>query len=662
MFEFASFFIVIITALIFSQVFGRFHVPWIIALIIGGMIVGPHGLKIVTPDATLEFFKNLGLIFLMFMAGLHVRFSGIKLVWKESFLIAGVAGAFSFFVGVGAGFLLGYGFAVSILIGIIFISSSIAVLIPFLEKRGLLYSHIGRTAVSAIMIQDIASLIFLAIALQYLFFTASLPLPLFVIIFIITLFVIGVVKWGIPRLQKALTHPGEENKDIFEKDLRLVVAVLVGMVIISEALGLHSIIGAFFAGIILSEAIKGTSLKEKIHVLAYGLFIPIFFVVLGAQTNLMVFWEVGEAITILLVIIFASVASKFFGGWVAARFAGFTGYQSFFLGTVGIPQLSTTLAVVAVGQHLNILDPHLVTTLIFLSIITTFIGPFLSNWIFRKIKKEQLSKEMKMYFSPTAIEEYVKQEQNKESFNMAEAVDRVIASEAKHMSGSLYVAELGGGAHPDKYHNLFERLLVEPGGHLDWVDASLHVIKLAEKNISTEKYKARKNVISFKNKEIIEYLSCLEDEDLDIAIMKNVIDHIEDLNELFTSLAAKLKKGGKFIATINTSPILKSYSAGARYLYKGEEFPQNETKKLEDGDKITAKFFKELGNPHSGYIEGAEIVKYFHSAEKIKELAVSHEFDIFIGDWKEIIPEKAEEEISNFKQEILVLTKTNFNE
>ncbi len=660
MFEFASFFIVIITALVFSQVFGRFHVPWIIALIIGGMIVGPHGLRIVTPDATLEFFKNLGLIFLMFMAGLHVRFSGIKLVWKESFLIAGMAGAFSFFVGTGVGLLLGYTSAVSILIGIIFISSSIAVLIPFLEKRGLLYSRIGRTAVSAIMIQDIASLVFLAIALQYLFSTTSLPLPLFVIIFIITLFIIGVVKWGIPRLQKALTHPEEENKDIFEKDLRLVVAVLVGMVIISEALGLHSIIGAFFAGIILSEAIKGTSLKEKIHVLAYGLFIPIFFVVLGTQTNLMVFWEAGEAITILLVVISASVVSKFFGGWVAARFAGFTGYQSVFLGTVGIPQLSTTLAVVAVGQHLNILDPNLVTTLIFLSIITTFAGPVLSGWIFRKIKKEQLAREMKMYFSPTVTKEYVKQEQNKESFNVAEIIDRVVINETKHMSGSLYIAELGGGAHPDRYHNLFERLLEKPGGHLDWVDSSLHMIKLAEKNISTEEYKARKDVLSFKNREITEYLSVLEDEDLDIAIMKDVIDHIEDLNELFTALATKLKKGGKLIATVDTRSNLESFSSNARYLYKGEEFPDNETRKLEDGDKITAKFFKEFGNPHSGYIEGAEIVKYFHSVEKIKDLAASHEFDIFIGDWKEIISEKEEKEIFTFEQEILVLTKNKF--
>ncbi len=656
MFEFASFFIIILTALVFSQVFGRFHVPWIIALIVGGMIVGPHGLKIVTPDATLEFFKSLGLVFLMFMAGLHVRFSGMKLVWKESFLIAGVAGSFSFIVGMGVGVLLGYSIAVSILIGIIFISSSIAVLVPFLEKRGLLYSRMGRTAVSAIMIQDIASLVFLAIALQYLFAATPLPLPIFVVLLIITLFVVGVVKWGIPRLRKMLASPKEENKDVFEKDLRLVFVVLVGMVLVSEALGLHSIIGAFFAGIILSESIKGTSLKEKIHVLAYGLFIPIFFVVLGTQTNLMIFLKAKETFVLLFVIVFASMASKFIGGWISARLAGFDNHQSFFLGTIGIPQLSTTLAVVAVGQHLEILDGDLITALIFLSIITTFTGPVLSGNIFKRIKKSKIKKEQKIYFSSDIAKEFAKHEQNEKNFKVSEIVDKVVVNETKDKTNPLYIAELGGGAHPDRYHNLFDRLIKEPKSHIDWVDASPYMIELAKEYVSVEKYENRKKIISFKNKEIIEYLSEIENEKIDVAIMKYVIGYMEDLNELFNLLALKLKNNGKLVATINTNPELKSLSTNARYLYKGEEFPINETRKLKENDKFTIKFLKESKNPESGYIEGAETIKHFHSAEKIKKTALSHGFSVFLGDWKKVVHEK---ETFNLDQEILILTKND---
>ncbi len=656
MFEFISFFIIILTALVFSQVFGRFHVPWIIALIVGGMIVGPHGLGIVTPDSTLEFFKNLGLVFLMFMAGLHVRFSGMKLVWKESLFIAGIAGAFSFVTGMGVGILLGYDLAVSILLGIIFISSSIAVLVPFLEKRGLLYSRIGRTAVSTVMIQDIASLVFLAIALQYLFVTTSLPLPLFVVLLIITLFIIGVVKWGIPRLRKAFSALEGEKKDVFEKDIRLVFAVLVGMVVISEALGLHSIIGAFFAGIILSETIKGTLLKEKIHVLAYGLFIPIFFVVLGAQTDITVFWGAKEMIFLFFTIIFASMVSKFVGGMISARLVGFTKHQSMFMGTVGIPQLSTTLAVVAVGQHLGILDANLVTALIFLSITTTFTGPVLSGYIFKKVKKDQIERDHKMYFSQEVAEKFAEREQNERNFNVAEIVDRVVLNEIKDIPDPLHVAELGGGAHPDRYHNLFKRILKNQKSRIDWVDASSHMLKLAKGYVSDDKYQERKKVISFKNKEITDYLSGIKDEKLDIVIMKYVINHIENLEELFTLLKLKLKEGGKVVTTIDIGQELKSFSTNARYFYKGEEIPSGETKKLKDGDPVTIKFFQESGNPNSGYIEGAEITKYFHSAEKIKKTALRCGFDVFIGDWKEAVS-KNEEGIFDIEQEILILTK-----
>ncbi len=656
MVEFISFFIILLTALVFSQVFGRLHVPWIIALIAGGIIIGPHGLGVVTPDTTLEFFKDLGLVFLMFMAGLYVRFSGMKLVWKESVTIAGTAGVITFLTGLLTGFLLGYGAEVSILIGIIFISSSIAVLIPFLEKRGLLHSRIGQTAVSTIMIQDIASLIFLAVALQYLFATATMPLPVYVIIFLLTILGIGVAKWGIPRLKKALLHPTEEKKDVFERDLRLVFAVLIGMVVISEILGLHSIIGAFFAGIILSEAIVGTSLKEKIHVLAYGLFIPIFFVVLGTQTDPFIILRAEEGIFILIIIILASMISKFAGGWIASRLSGFTSSQSAFIGTSGIPQLSTTLAVVAVSQELGLLDDKLITAFIFLSVITTFTGPFLSGYIFRKVKKEHLTSDLKMYFSPDVSKKFAQAEQNEKNFKVAEVVDRVVMKMAEDMTDPLYVAELGGGAHPDRYHSLFARLLREPKGHIDWVDASSHMLKLAGEYISTPEYKTRKSVISFKQKEITDYLYSLKDKTIDIAILKYVLDHIEDLEELFTLLSLKLKKGGTLVATINTDPHLKSYSTNARYFYKGEDFPKNETRKLKDGDSYTIKFFKESGNPSSGYIEGAETVKYFHSAEKIKGLADKHGFDVFLGDWKRLVSKESKDDF-NLEQELLVLTK-----
>lgn len=396
--ELTSFFVVILTALVFSQAFRKLHVPWIIALILGGMAMGPFGFGIIVPDTTLEFIKNMGLVFLMFMAGMETRFSGMRSVWKESTVIGTITGAVPFLAGLGTALLLGYGMSAAILVGIIFISTSIAVATPYLQEKGLFHTRLGKTIISSIIIQDIASLMILAVVLQYLFRVSPLPFPAFVIIFLVALSGVIIVKWLVPRLRVMLSGIHERGKDIFERDVRIILAILVGAVIVSEALGLHSIIGAFFAGIVVSEATRHPFLKEKIHVLAYGFFVPVFFVILGAQIDIRAFDRVDHLIP-MIAVIGASMASKFVSGWFAGRLMGFTTAQSRFMGSNSIPQLSTTLAVVVVGQTLGILEPGLVAILVFLSIVTTFIGPFLSNILFKEVSRE--------YFGDTSIEKEI---------------------------------------------------------------------------------------------------------------------------------------------------------------------------------------------------------------------------------------------------------------
>lgn len=265
-------------------------------------------------------------------------------------------------------------------------------------------------------------------------------------------------------------------------------------------------------------------------------------------------------------------------------------------------------------------------------------------------------KGLEMYFSPDIAEKFAELEQNKKNFKVAQVVDTMLLQESAGLEAPIYSAELGGGAHPDRYDEFFSKLINERG-HMDWVDVAPLMLELAKKYISNEKYQNRKEIITFVKSEILEYLRGLENEKLDLAIMKYTIDHIDNLDELFEQLSAKLKQGGKLIATIgSTSPELKSYSTNARFLYNGEQFPDNETRALKDGDNFTVKFFKVSGDPRAGYLEGAETLKYFHSAEKIKQLAESFGFDIFLGDWKDFVPQDNQKG-ETINQDVLVLTK-----
>lgn len=265
-------------------------------------------------------------------------------------------------------------------------------------------------------------------------------------------------------------------------------------------------------------------------------------------------------------------------------------------------------------------------------------------------------KGLEMYFEPEIAEKFAELEQNEKNFNVAQIVDSILIQESASLKSPIYSAELGGGAHPDRYDEFFNKL-IEENGHMDWVDVSPHMIELAKKYLSKEEYQNRKEIINFIESDILEYLRGLENEKIDIAIMKYTIDHIEKLDELFKLLAEKLTQGGKLIATIgSTNPELKSYSTNARFLYNGEQFPDDETRILKEGDTFTVKFFKVSGDPTAGYLEGAETMKYYHSAEKIKQISEELGFDIFLGDWKDLVLDENQDNIT-MDQEMLVLKK-----
>lgn len=271
--------------------------------------------------------------------------------------------------------------------------------------------------------------------------------------------------------------------------------------------------------------------------------------------------------------------------------------------------------------------------------------------------KQNKQKGLEMYFSPEIALKFAELEQNDKNFRVARIADRVLMKETKDFDNPIYAAELGGGAHPDRYHDFFGKLLMEPKGHIDWVDVSPYMLNLAKKYIEDEKYEGRKEIINFIESDILEYLRKLENEKLDIAIMKYTIDHIDKVEDLFKLLSDKLKTGGKLVSTIGSiNPELKSYSTNARFLYNGETFPDDEVRMLKDGDNFTVKFFKVSGDPSSGYLEGAETVKYFYSAGKFRELADTFSFDIFLGDWKKFINVENQEG-EKMDQDILVLTK-----
>jgi len=376
--EILSFFVVILASLIFSELFVRFHLPWVVALIIGGMIIGPFGLDIFTPSDTLSFLGEIGLIFLMFMAGLQTRLSGISNFKSGTAVLAILNGGLPFLAGFGIGLYFGYSITASLLIGIIFISSSVAVIIPSLQTYKFLRTRVGKSILTSTVFEDIASLLLLSILLQKSAPLTSLPLPVF---YVTLLVVLVALRWFITKIRKFFAAEAKSGRDLFQLEVRSILGILVGTVIAFQLLGLHSIIAGFFAGLVLSGTITSEELFNKLSVISYGIFIPIFFVVLGANTNIGVFGEISGLWVFTIVIILGSMLSKFIGGVIAGKLNGFSAREGALIGAATIPQLSTTLAVGFSSVEANILGNEFIAVLVALSITTTFLSPIFIKYI-----------------------------------------------------------------------------------------------------------------------------------------------------------------------------------------------------------------------------------------------------------------------------------------
>ena len=272
-----SFLVLMLAGLFLSDMFRRLHLPYVIALIIAGVIIGPYGLDILEVNGPIEFLGSIGLVFLMFMAGLEIRWKGIDKVKRNAAKVSILNGLIPFVVGFFIANYFGYDFIASLLLGTIFISSSIAVVIPSLEANKLFESKLGKSIVAATMFEDIFSLILLSFVLQIINPMTTLPLPIFYILFFSA--VIG-IRIAVPELRKMFCP--ECKKDVFEEQVMFIFAVLLGTVVIFELLGIHSIIAGFFTGLVLSQSMRRNEIVvKKLHALSYGLFIPAFFIIIG---------------------------------------------------------------------------------------------------------------------------------------------------------------------------------------------------------------------------------------------------------------------------------------------------------------------------------------------------------------------------------------------
>jgi len=379
--EYTGFLVVLASGLFFSELFKRLHVPYVVALIVAGIAIGPLGLGIVELTPPILFLGSIGAVFLMFMAGMEVRTGAVSKFRKKLVVLVLMNGAVPGLVGFVVTLIFGYEPITAVIIGTVFVSSSVAVIIPTLEAKSLISTDVGAVIIGATILEDLGSLFFLSMVLQTTDPTTFLPLPIFIGIVAVSVFVL---KYFLPRIEEWFFKNRDREK--FEQEFQFVLITTIAVAVYFEFLGMHAIVAGFLVGLILSGTIKHHRIESKLHAISYGVFIPIFFLEIGIETDLTVFFSINDALYLTVAIVGGLIASKLLSGYVAGRLIGFPKYTSLLIGGASIPQLSTSLAVAFTASELGLLDARLQASIVILSMVTVLLAPFIIELLTRNFK------------------------------------------------------------------------------------------------------------------------------------------------------------------------------------------------------------------------------------------------------------------------------------
>ena len=370
--------IILLSTKIFSLLSQKVNMPQVVGALLVEVLLGPSCLNILHETDFLTKSAEIGVIFLMFLAGLDTDFDDLKATGKSSVIIA--------FVGVliplGSGFLTYYLFfhgqrpdtmifLESAFVGIVLTATSVSITVEALREMGKLKGKMGTSILGAAIIDDILGIIALTVITSF-----TVPgVDIMVVLLKILLFFVFIAVCGffVFRLFRKLeiVYGTKRRVAIYA------VAFCLFLSYISEVyFGVADITGAYFAGLILCNVTETKSyIASKINITSYMFFTPIFFASIGIKTVITGMSQ--ELILFTLALLIVAILSKIVGCGLGAKICGFSNMDSLAIGVGMISRGEVALIVAQKGEQAGLISPTLFPAIVLVVIVTTLITPIL---------------------------------------------------------------------------------------------------------------------------------------------------------------------------------------------------------------------------------------------------------------------------------------------
>lgn len=374
----------------------KFRLPGIVGLIIAGVIIGPFGLNFLEKNTAVELFSTIGLLYIMFIAGLDLDLNEFKSNRNKSILF----GFLTFILPLLIGFplcqiVLGYDNNASLLVASMF-STHTLVAYPIVSRMGITKNEAVAVTVGGTILTDTAVLMILAVIMGRS--QGNLNSEFWIRLGISLTIFLAIMFWAVPKITRWFFNKLESEK---HAHYIFVLAVVFFSAFLAQLSGLEPIIGAFIAGLALNRLIPHTSaLMNRIEFIGNSLFIPFFLISVGMLVDISVVFKGHRAIMIAGVLTVGAI----FGKWIAAFFTQlafkYKNSQRQLIFGLSTSHAAATLAVILVGYRAGILDEHILNGTVILILVTCVVASMATERAAKKIvyseKEDILSKPIKL--------------------------------------------------------------------------------------------------------------------------------------------------------------------------------------------------------------------------------------------------------------------------
>lgn len=359
--------LILIATTLVGHLSAKLNFPVVIGQLLVGVILGPAFLNLIQANDFIKIFSEIGVIILMFMAGLESDLHLLLRFIKPSILVATMGMllplASFYFIGL----LFNLNNKESIFLGVIFAATSVSITVEVLKEMNQLASQEGITILGAAVADDIFSVILLSVVTSGM--TSSKigsTLALQILFFIILLVSI---RWIIPKLM--------DLSAIFEIPVSEIIMALMlcfGLSYIADLMGLSTVIGSFFAGIAVGQTDYKKMINKGIQPIGYGLFIPVFFISIGLNIT---FKGIIDDFLLFIILTIVGIISKTIGAGAGAKLFGFSNQSSLMIGFGMVSRGEMALIIAQIGFQSRLLSVDRYSAVISAIFVCTLVAPFL---------------------------------------------------------------------------------------------------------------------------------------------------------------------------------------------------------------------------------------------------------------------------------------------